>query len=211
MFELAHNGTIFLDEVSEMSLSLQGRLLRVLAEHSIMRLGDDAVIPVDVRIISATNRDIENEVKEGRFRRDLFFRLNVLRIDVPPLRERGSDIIMLAKFFLELYDRKLGSISHEFAPECYSYLLSYGYEGNVRELGNMCERLSVVIEDKVITLDDLIALFGRADSDPEEDVSEKKRIQNALDSFKSKSEAARALNMDRSTLYRKMTKYGIPD
>ena len=75
----------------------------------------------------------------------------------------------------------------------------------------MCERLSVVIEDKVITLDDLIALFGRADSDPEEDVSEKKRIQNALDSFKSKSEAARALNMDRSTLYRKMTKYGIPD
>lgn len=211
LFELAHNGTIFLDEVSEMSLSLQGRLLRVLAEHSIMRLGDDAVIPVDVRIISATNRDIENEVKEGRFRRDLFFRLNVLRIDVPPLRERGSDIIMLAKFFLELYDRKLGSISHEFAPECYSYLLSYGYEGNVRELGNMCERLSVVIEDKVITLDDLIALFGRADSDPEEDVSEKKRIQNALDSFKSKSEAARALNMDRSTLYRKMTKYGIPD
>ncbi|MBO4425018.1 MAG: sigma 54-interacting transcriptional regulator, partial [Spirochaetales bacterium] len=127
LFELAHNGTIFLDEVSEMSLSLQARLLRVLAEHSIIRLGDDAVIPVDVRIISATNRDIEDEVKEGRFRRDLFFRLNVLRIDVPPLRDRGSDIVTLAKFFLEHYDKKLGSIRHEFASDSFPYLLSYGF------------------------------------------------------------------------------------
>ncbi|MBP5552224.1 MAG: sigma 54-interacting transcriptional regulator [Spirochaetales bacterium] len=211
LFELAHNGTIFLDEVSEMSLSLQGRLLRVLAEHSIMRLGDDSVIPVDVRIISATNRAIEDEVDAGRFRRDLFFRLNVLRIDVPPLRERGSDILMLAKFFLELYDRKLGSVAHEFAPDCYPYLLSYGYEGNVRELGNMCERLSVIIEEKEITLDDLVSLFGRIESGPEEDISEKKRIEKALESFRSKSDAAKYLNMDRSTLYRKMTKYGIPD
>ena len=211
LFELAHNGTIFLDEVSEMSLNLQARLLRVLAEHSIIRLGDDAVIPVDVRIISATNREIEDEVKEGRFRRDLFFRLNVLRIDVPPLRSRGSDITMLAKFFLELYDRKLGSISHKFTTECYPYLLSYGYQGNVRELENMCERLSVVIDAKEITPDDLESLFGSINPQPEEDISEKKRIENALESFSSKSDAKKHLNMDRSTLYRKMAKYGIPD
>lgn len=211
LFELAHNGTIFLDEVSEMSLNLQARLLRVLAEHSIIRLGDDAVIPVDVRIISATNREIEEEVKEGRFRRDLFFRLNVLRIDVPPLRSRGNDIITLAKFFLELYDRKLGSIPHEFSTDCYPYLLSYGYQGNVRELGNMCERLSVVIDAKEITPDDLESLFGSIEPQPEEDISEKKRIENALESFSSKSDAAKHLNMDRSTLYRKMAKYGIPD
>ncbi|MBR5099037.1 MAG: sigma 54-interacting transcriptional regulator [Spirochaetales bacterium] len=210
LFELAHNGTIFLDEVSEMSLSLQGRLLRVLAEHSIIRLGDDSVIPVDVRIISATNRDIENEVKEGRFRRDLFFRLNVLRVDVPPLRNRGSDILTLAKFFLELYDKKLGVISHEFATDCYPYLMSYGFQGNVRELENMCERLSVVLEEKVITADDLVSLFGQ--NIPESsDGHEKKRIEDALVNYRSKAEAARALNMDRSTLYRKMTKYGIPD
>ncbi len=211
LFELAHNGTIFLDEVSEMSLSLQARLLRVLAEHSIIRLGDDAVIPVDVRIISATNRDIEDEVKEGRFRRDLFFRLNVLRIDVPPLRDRGSDIVTLAKFFLELYDKKLGSIRHEFASDCFPYLLSYGFQGNVRELENMCERLSVVIESKTITADDLETLFGQGAADHSEEMPEKKRIEEALENYRSKAEAARALNMDRSTLYRKMTKYGIPD
>lgn len=214
LFELAHNGTIFLDEVSEMGLQLQARLLRVLAEHSIIRLGDDSVIPVDVRIIAATNRDIENEVKEGRFRRDLFFRLNVLRIDVPALRNRGSDIVTLAKFFLELYDRKMGSVSHEFSPDCYPYLLSYGFEGNVRELENMCERLSVVTESKTITADDLETLFGQASKSSDADsvgVHERKRIEEALENYRSKAEAARALNMDRSTLYRKMTKYGIPD
>jgi len=211
LFELAHGGTIFLDEVSEMSLSLQGRLLRVLAEHSIIRLGDDAVIPVDVRIISATNRDIENEVKEGRFRRDLYFRLNVLRLDIPPLRERDRDIVRLAKFYLELYDRKLGSISHHFTHECYPYLMGLNLSGNVRELANMCERLSVVMDDPEITEEDLIRLFGKEKDEPVEEESEKKRIEKALGSYRSKSEAARHLNMDRSTLYRKMIKYGIPD
>ena len=211
LFELAHGGTIFLDEVSEMSLSLQGRLLRVLAEHSIIRLGDDAVIPVDVRIISATNRDIEGEVKEGRFRRDLFFRLNVLRLDVPPLRKRGKDIIALAKFFLEHYDRKLGSIRHHFSPECYPYLLSRPYEGNVRELENMCERLSVVMDVPEIGPEDLEGLFGLESQAIDEDRSEKSRIEDALAAFRSKTEAAKFLKMDRSTLYRKMKRYGIPD
>lgn len=211
LFELAHGGTIFLDEVSEMSLSLQGRLLRVLAEHSIIRLGDDAVIPVDVRIISATNRDIENEVKEGRFRRDLYFRLNVLRLDIPPLRERGTDIVMLAKFFLEHYDKKLGSKSHHFANDCYQYLENLNLPGNVRELENMCERLSVVMDSLEITEEDLVLLFGKESSEKEEEGSEKKRIEEALGSFRSKAEAARHLKMDRSTLYRKMSKYGIPD
>lgn len=211
LFELAHGGTIFLDEVSEMSLSLQGRLLRVLAEQSIIRLGDEAVIPVDVRIISATNRDIEDEVRDGRFRRDLFFRLNVLRLDVPPLRKRGKDIITLAKFFLDLYDRKLGGTMHHFNQDCYPYLLSRNFEGNVRELENMCERLSVVIDNAEIGTDDLENLFGTGSSVPDEDVSEKKRIEDVISVCRSKTDAARLLKMDRSTLYRKMEKYGISD
>ena len=209
LFELAHKGTIFLDEVSEMSLSLQGRLLRVLAEHSIIRLGDDTVVPIDVRIISATNRNIEDEVKAGRFRRDLFFRLNVLRLDIPPLRSRGSDVISLAKFFLELYDNKLGVSGHWFSADCYPYLMSYGFLGNVRELGNMCERLSVVLEPGEITPDDLEALFGKPATDYTEEIPDKKKVEQALKIFKSKASAARFLNVNRSTLYRKIEKYGI--
>ena len=211
LFELAHGGTIFLDEVSEMSLSLQGRLLRVLAEHSIIRLGDDAVIPVDVRIISATNRNIEDEVAQGRFRRDLYFRLNVLRLDIPPLRERDRDIVRLAKFFLGHYDRKLGSISHHFTNECEPYLMGCRLTGNVRELENMCERLSVVMDRPEINVRDLEILFGNEQPEQNGDGDEKKRIEKALLDSRNKSEAARRLNMDRSTLYRKMSRYGIPD
>ena len=211
LFELAHKGTIFLDEITEMSLSLQGRLLRVLAENSIMRVGDDSIIPVDVRIISATNRDIEKAVEEGKFRRDLYFRLNVLRLDIPPLRARGNDIIILAKCFLEHYYKKHGLEMHFFSVECYPYLEAGYYSGNVRELRNICERLSVIVSGRDVEPKDLVGLLPLSPGDDNGENDEKKRIMDALASFRNKSEAARFLKMDRSTLYRKMSKYGIPD
>ena len=212
LFELAHKGTIFLDEISEMSLSLQGRLLRVLAENSILRLGDDSIIPVDVRIISATNRDIEEDVNAGRFRRDLYFRLNVLRLDIPPLRMRGNDVIVLAKCFLEHYYKKHGNPVHCFSVECYPYLEAGHFSGNVRELRNLCERLSVVVSDRDVRSDDLTGLISVEPlSEKKDEDDEKARIMDALSTLKNKSDVARYLKIDRSTLYRKMAKYGIPD
>ncbi len=143
LFELAHLGTIFLDEVSEIPLSLQGRLLRVLQEREVVRLGHDRVIPVDVRVLCATNRDLHRQVEEGKFRRDLFWRLNVLSLHIPPLRERRDDIMPLMWHFLDTLfprDRRRFVFSEDAPP----FLTRYPWPGNVRELRNLCERLSVV-------------------------------------------------------------------
>jgi PAS domain S-box-containing protein len=150
LFELAHRGTILLDEVSEISPKMQGRLLRVVQEREIMRLGDDRVIPIDVRIIAATNKDLYKLVEEGLFREDLYYRLDILQLRVPPLRERGQDIMLLMKHFYKLYCMMNKKESKEFNQEAQIDLLKYPWLGNVRELKNIAERLAVLSKSNCI-------------------------------------------------------------
>ena len=149
LFELAHHGTIFLDEISEIPLSLQGRLLRVLQEREVIRLGHDRVIPVDVRVLCATNRDLHRLVEEGNFRRDLYWRLNVLGLSIPPLRERRDDIMPLMLQFLDALSPS-GHRGIVISGDAASFLTRHPWPGNVRELRNLCERLTVVHAGKTV-------------------------------------------------------------
>ncbi|SDF78107.1 sigma 54-interacting transcriptional regulator [Sporolituus thermophilus] len=159
LFELAHGGTIFLDEISEISPKLQGRLLRVLQEREIMRLGDDRVIPVDVRIIAATNRDLYQMMQAGLFRQDLYYRVDVLKLVLPPLRERQEDIIPLMRHFLRLYCLRSNRPVKEIDPDAQVMLCRYHWPGNVRELRNIAERLAVLASGPVIGARDIAAVL----------------------------------------------------
>ena len=154
-FELADGGTIFLDEICEMDLSLQGKILRVLQEKEIERVGGSGVKKVDVRIVAATNRDLENEVKAGHFREDLYYRLNVIPLHLPPLRERGGDVILLARHFLNKFCEKKGREPLDLAPKTVRILQAYAWPGNVRELENFMERLSILTDGDVVNPSDL--------------------------------------------------------
>ncbi|HKM08575.1 MAG TPA: sigma 54-interacting transcriptional regulator, partial [Sphaerochaeta sp.] len=215
LFELAHGGTLFLDEVSEMSPLLQGRLLRVIEEREIMRIGHDTVIPVDIRIIAATNRDIEEQVAQNKFRKDLFYRLDVLRLNIPPLRKRDKDSLVLMKHFLRQFDERNGKTLHMFDPQVLPIILNHPWDGNIRQLRNLCERISVVVTGTVVSPQDLLTCLGRGSECPQrldihEQQSECAQIAQTLkNTNNNKSEAARALGMDRSTLYRKLRLYGI--
>ncbi|MDR2503204.1 MAG: sigma-54 dependent transcriptional regulator [Deltaproteobacteria bacterium] len=156
-FELADSGTIFLDEIGEMDLSLQVKILRVLQEKEIERVGGNGAKKVDVRVVAATNRNLEQEVERGRFREDLFYRLNVIPIHLPPLRERGGDIALLADYFISIFSRKNGRHKLSFAPEAGRALEYYNWPGNVRELENIMERLAVLCDSDIITMNDLPA------------------------------------------------------
>ena len=217
LFEMAHRGTVFLDEISEMDKYGQSRLLRVLQEKQIMRLGDDKYIPVDMRIIAATNKNLMELIKEGHFRQDLFYRLKVLTMNLPPLRNRHSDVKYLAHHFLEYYKRKhLKQL--EITSTGYDYLAEYDWPGNVRELRFFIERLVVIANERVIT-EDVIRKYweDREDeSDPTNTtydtslLSEENRITSALAQCNSNiTHAAKLLGMDRSTLYRKLKNYRI--
>ena len=144
LFEQAHRGTIFLDEISEISPRLQGRLLRVLQEREIMRLGDDRVIPIDVRIIAATNRNLHKMMREGQFRADLYYRLDILKLTLPPLRHRKEDIVPLMRHFMKTYAVRFQKPFVELSAEAKNYLVEYAWPGNVRELRNIAERLTVL-------------------------------------------------------------------
>ncbi len=156
-FELADGGTIFLDEIGEMDLSLQVKILRALQEKEIERVGGTSIMKVDVRVVAATNRELEEEVKAGRFREDLYYRLNVIPLHLPPLRERGNDIITLANHFLcghcDSKDRKIMKLS----SKAEQMLMTYSWPGNVRELENFMERLSILCDGNVIMPEDLPA------------------------------------------------------
>lgn len=152
LFELAHKGTIFLDEIGELPLSFQAKLLRVLQEREIMRVGDDRVIPVDVRVIAATNLNLQRLTEEGKFRRDLLFRLDVLRVDVPPLRERREDIPFLLRYYLDIFSQKFGKVRILLDPSIEEYLCGYPWPGNVRELVNLCERIAALYDGTPITI-----------------------------------------------------------
>jgi len=154
-FELANGGTVFLDEIGEMDLSLQVKILRVIQEKEFERVGGTKTQKVDVRIVAATNRDLEKEVAKGTFREDLFYRLNVIPISLPPLRERGEDILILAEYFLEKFCAQKGRENMSISPAAKELLLNYPWPGNVRELENFMERLTILCENTEIQPEDL--------------------------------------------------------
>ncbi|MCU4137664.1 MAG: DNA-binding transcriptional response regulator [Thermodesulfobacteria bacterium] len=154
-FEIANKGTLFLDEIGDLSLKLQAKLLRVIQEKQVERLGSDHSIKVDVRILAATNKDLEKEVQEGRFREDLFFRLNVIPIKLPPLRERKEDIPLLTQFFLKRICEREGIEEKKFTSQAIKALLNYPWPGNIRELENFIERVIILSENNIIGVEDL--------------------------------------------------------
>lgn len=212
LFEMAHHGTIFLDEISEMEMYAQSRLLRVIQERQVMRLGDDKYIPVDVRIIVATNKPLAQQVSKGEFRQDLYYRLKVLTFRVPPLRDRSGDIRVLAKYFLDHYCSKHGRV-RAFSKEALNLLEKYSWPGNVRELRYFIERMVIVTKQKEISGGQLMTYWDDQDlsscqnaSAPLKTVSdEKERIRQAIEQAEGNiSKAARILGIDRSTIYRRM-------
>ncbi len=156
LFEVANGGTIFLDEIAEMPYSLQAKLLRVLQEREIKRLGSNKAIKIDVRIICATNANLEQKIKDGNFREDLYFRLNTIPIHIPPLKERKEEILELAQKFLEQNTQKYGFGQKSFSKEAQDELLEYNWPGNVRELSSVIERASILSEDSIIQVNELM-------------------------------------------------------
>ncbi len=228
--ERADGGTLFLDEISEMDPLLQVKLLRFLQERSFMRIGSNESIKVNVRIVAATNRDIQKEVDEGRFREDLLYRLNVVPIHIPPLRDRSEDIPLLAKHFLDKYSAKNEKIFLDFAPQALDLLMAYEWPGNVRELENTIERVVVLNNDsrvKISHLPNNIQEQGRfrtqtiAPLEPSMapldggkiiplELVEKYAIEAALRRcLGNVGEAARKLKIGQATLYRKIKHYGL--
>jgi two-component system NtrC family response regulator len=224
-FEFADGGSLFLDEVGEMSLNLQVKLLRVLQEHEFQRVGGNKDIKVDVRIIAATNKDLREEVDAGRFRADLFFRLNVVSIDVPPLRERREDIPLLVAHFLNKFGERLGRPVRDVEPDVMSALYRYSWPGNVRELENVIERALVLSRGPSIVPDDLPPEI-RESREIEEGIdtliSWEKGLAETLDAIEERmirqalkkagnvqAQAAKTLGISRSNLQYKMKKYGL--
>jgi transcriptional regulator with GAF, ATPase, and Fis domain len=168
-FEMAHGGTIFLDEIGDMSPKLQVKLLRVLQEHEFQRVGGDKIIPIDIRVITATHVDLNKAVEEGRFREDLYYRLNVIPLTVPSLRERSGDIPLLVNHFLKRLRETKGATVHKVSPEAMRLLVLHDWPGNVRELENLMERMVILAEGDTITVADLpqkIKKLDPAASDP---------------------------------------------
>ena len=197
-FELADGGTIFLDEIGEMDLSLQVKILRVLQEKEIGRVGGTGCKKVDVRIVAATNRDLESEVTAGRFREDLYYRLNVIPLHLPPLRERGMDILILAQCFLERFCQKKNRPLLRLGEDTARVLLAYGWPGNVRELENFMERLSILVDGDCVQVDDLPAKIrdnvGPLDSLPPLPEGRARRKRRAASSAGSRPCAASGVN-----------------
>ncbi len=227
-FQRAHGGTLFLDEICEMDLSLQVKLLRVLQERSLMRIGGTEKVAVDVRIVAATNRDIQEEVKQGRFREDLFYRLNVVPIIMPPLRDRLEDIPLLARHFLEIHSAKNNKLFHEIHPEVLEAFMAYPWPGNVRELENVIERMVVLHNDSQLKLKYLPEQFQKILNSRHVPVTtvwqnsgkttklsslkelEQMAIEEALKVYEGNiPQVAKALQMGQATLYRKLQKYQI--
>ena len=211
--ELADGGTLFLDEIGEISTKVQVELLRALEDKKITRLGGTQEIPVNFRLICATNRDLEKAVRDGDFRDDLFFRINVFALTIPPLRDRPEDILPIAEHFLERYAGAMGRQARGFSAEVEALLVRYPWPGNVRELANAIERALVVCRGTEIEREHLpIVGAGEvaADSDQSLSALEEKHIRRLLKQHGfNVTHAAKALGIDRVTLYNKMRKFGI--
>lgn len=231
-FEIADGGTLFLDEIGDMTPGLQVKLLRVLQERAFERVGGTKTIKVDVRIIAATNKNLEDEVSTGRFREDLYYRLNVIPVQLPPLRERTEDLPLLCNYFIDRYCKKRKRPMLKISRETMSALANYSWPGNVRELENLIERLVVLKEDETIVTADLPEKItggvnshidfksaitnainsGNLDFDKKVTDFEKYIISHAIKSSKGvKSRAARLLNIKRTTLVEKMKRLDIQE
>jgi len=220
----AKGGTFFLDEIGEMPLGMQAKLLRALETRAVRPVGSDVEVPFDARLVAATNRDIETDVEDGRFRRDLYFRINVIRVDVPPLRARGSDILLLAQHSVERLARRLGKAVAGISAPAAERLLAYPWPGNVRELQNAIERAVALTQYEKIVVEDLpepIRSHQRSQilpsgEDPAEMLPmhevEKRYILRVLETAGgNKTLAAQILGFDRRTMYRKLASFTDPN
>ena len=217
-FELAHTGTIFFDEIANINLDVQAKLLKAVDDREISKVGSNRTIKVDVRILAATNKDLEQAIERGRFREDLYYRLNVVSIYVPPLRERPEDIPALVDHFLHLYNQERNMNIQGIAPEALSLMVEHDWPGNVRELANWIERLVVLVREGIIRQGDLAFAGWRHGGRGQQQVAtgltleemEREHIQKVLNRFAwRKSQTADALGIDRKTLREKIKKYGI--
>ncbi len=215
IFETANGGTIFLDEIGEMPLNMQAKLLRTLQEKKIRRVGESKPRSVDFRVIASTNRNLNEEVEAGRFRLDLYYRLCIIGLEVPPLRERPEDILPLAKFFLDSVTESAGCPIKGFSSGAVEHLLLYSWPGNARELQNVIERAVALCSESTITLEDLPPAMRKGISTPKgcDDINpleevERKYILVALDRTKGdKKLAAKKLKIGLRSLYRKLKEY----
>ncbi len=211
--ELADKGTLFFDEIGNISMKMQMDLLRVIETKKFSRIGGEKTLTTDFRVISATNQDLEQDVKEGKFREDLYYRLNVFTLILPPLRERVSDIPLLVEYFLDKFIKTMNKPIEGFSPEALDMLVTYPWPGNVRELRNVIERAMVVVKGKKIAVADLSLPFDR-ESRSEQGNSlegvERVHIQHILNRTDwNISQAAQILGIERVTLYNKIKKYGL--
>ena len=231
-FEQANGGTLFLDEIGNIPLHLQAKLLRVLQNRAIVRVGDTKEIPIDIRLICATNRDIPQMVQDGTFREDLYYRINTMHLQLPPLRQRQDEILPLAERFMQTYAERYHRSVNALAPEAQQALLAHTWSGNIRELNNCIEKAVILSEGDTLTLADLQlplpssyltsnsisgltakgGLISNSESglvEPLETVEER-AIRNAMAQHDGNlSLVAKALNISRPTLYAKLKKYGI--
>jgi PAS domain S-box-containing protein len=215
--ELANKGTLFLDEVGELPAEMQVKLLRVLQEREVYRIGGIQPIKVDIRVIAATNQNLEDMVSNGSFRSDLYFRLNVISLEVPPLRERKEDIPELIQHHLIELAKRHNKNSLIFTPESLQVFIEYNWPGNIRELSNLVERVVVLGNKERVDYNEVLKYFPTVKTKnvsiyntKDEHVSEKRRILNALqDTYGNKTAAAKKLGMSRGTLYKKIKQYGL--
>jgi len=224
LFLEAEGGTLFLDEIGDIPMELQPKLLRALEEHRVRPVGSNTEIPFDVRIIAATNRDLESAVEEGRFREDLFYRINVIQIEVPLLRARGTDVLLLARHFIEDFAHRSGKQVVGLSDNAARKLLSYSWPGNVRELRNAIERAVALTRFEKLAVEDLPKKIRAYQNqhilseslDPTELISmeevERRYILHVMKAVgDNRTSAARILKLDRKTLYRKLQRYGVDE
>lgn len=223
-FSMADCGTLFLDEIGDMSLKVQAKVLRVLQEGEFQKVGGSKLIKVDVRVIAATNKDLEQEVKEGRFRDDLFFRLNVIPLVAPPLRRRKEDIPLLVQYFIDMFSKKNGYPKKHISDEAMRVLQSYDWPGNIRELGNIVERLMIMCMSEVVQPGDLpqriLAPTSQIPFNLESGVTLKELRENVEREYITAtlkrnnwniSQAAKELDVDRTNLHKKINYYGLKE
>lgn len=210
--QMANGGTLFLDEIGNIALSQQAKLLTVLQQRSVTKIGSNKSTPLDVRIIAATNADLGERLKAGTFRQDFLYRINTIELTVPPLRERGTDIQLLAQHYFGIYKQKYGKKALKLSQETLKALSEYSWPGNVRELNHLMERTVIMIDHPVIVPSDLplIPLEPEGSSDLNIEDMEKSLILRALKKHKGNmTHAARDLGIDRQALYRRLEKYGL--